>query len=65
VKVYWSIEGVGCPFQQCGNKLRLLEIDDSEVEGMTDQQRQKHIDDVVEDEFNRTVFPTWEEKDEE
>lgn len=65
MKIYWSIEGVGCQFQQCGNKLRLLEIESDEVKDMTPRQRQKFIDAAVQDEFERHVYPTWEEKDDE
>lgn len=63
MKVYWSIEGVGCEFHQCGNKMRLLEIEEEEVDGMTPKQRQDFIDEAVEEEFKRIVFPVWEEKD--
>jgi len=65
MKVYWSVEGTGCQFRQCGNKMRLLAIDDEELEGLAPEERSKRIDNIVADEFDRTVYPVWEEKDEE
>lgn len=62
MKVYWSIEGVGCQFQRCGNKLHLLEIESDEAEDMTPAQRKAFIDEAVEDEFKKIVYPMWEEK---
>lgn len=64
MKVYWSIEGVGCQFQQCGNKMHLLEIESDEEKDMTPAQRRRFIDNAVQNEFARNVYPVWEEKDE-
>lgn len=61
MKIKWEIEGAGCHLLGCGLKAHVLEIEDEELEGLTEQQRQKRIDDIVQDEFDRTIYPIWSE----
>ncbi len=60
MKIRWWIEGAGCPFQECGlHKGELLEIPDDEIPD-NGEAKEKYIYDVVQDEFDRRVYPQWE-----
>lgn len=62
MRVTWYIEGAGCPFQQCGlSKGRVVEIDDNDLP-IDPVARSNAIDAVVQDEFDRHVYPVWDEK---
>jgi hypothetical protein len=62
IKIRWTIEGTGCSFQQCGlTKGHVLIIESDELP--TDPiSRAKWIDDAVQDEFDRSVYPVWDER---
>lgn len=59
MKIKWSVEGSGCNNARCGLPDFELEIDDAEVEGLDEEQKEKLIDDLVNDEFSQKVYPSW------
>ena len=59
MKVTWSVEGSGCRQHRCGLPDFEIEIPNEDVEGMTVVQREKYIDDWVNDEFRQQVYPFW------
>ena len=60
MKIKWHIEGAGCPFQQCGlHRGYILTIPDDELPSDV-KARERAIEDWVEDEFSRNIYPTWE-----
>ena len=60
MKVEWDIEGAGCNYapRQCGLKTRVIEIPDNEIPD-GEAERDKFIDEWVEDEFRREVYAVW------
>lgn len=60
MKIKWSVEGSGCNNARCGLPDFEMEIDDGDLEGMTETQRDKEIDDRVDEEFRQKVYPFWE-----
>jgi hypothetical protein len=60
MKVRWYIQGAGCDFQQCGLiKGRTITIDETELPD-DQMRRKKMIDDIVQEEFDRQVYPIWD-----
>lgn len=60
MKIKWSVEGAGCNNARCGLPDFEIEIPDEDVEGMSEAQREKFIDDWVQEEFEQQVYPHWE-----
>jgi stress-induced morphogen len=59
MKVKWSVEGSGCNYARCGIPDFIIEIPDEDFDGMTEKQREKYIEDWVEEEFRQQVYPYW------
>ena len=60
MKVKWSVEGAGCNQHRCGLPDFEIEIPDEDLEDLSESQRDKVIDDWIQDEFDRRVYPHWE-----
>lgn len=59
MKVKWSVEGSGCNHARCGLPVFEIEIPEEDVEGMSERERDTHIDDRVNEEFSQKVYPLW------
>ena len=59
MKIAWDIEGMACVFGRCGARTRYIEIDDADLEGLNNVQRDQIIEERVNDEFKREVYPMW------